>query len=505
MGKTLRKFLKGTSADDINAIESNIDNPSVKVYDVVGTNEFKCKDILRDREHASCEEVCMQLSEKLDLGFITSQLLGLQVKDKSNDVKWLSAKDPVSTKSGEEICLRLRHIPTQHGCGRLKDLDKKGLEYVYFQVAHDFLHETLPLKGNIEKSDGLGTVTLSLLIKLRLETEQRQTATEDLNHFLETTNVASFVPKCFKNDNVIDNYTLKKSIWTKMKNLHEKYPASKQSSKDLMKSYLEHILGKEFLKPHFYEESFEAKRLLPSLSNVGILVDKGAKIPEIKLMDRELGTEHFKCWIKDLSSLEVNQRTVGTETFYVVQIARVNGIPENVCFESESDAKSFVTCLESFSRLTSDYYSSLCPTLAPEWFREMFFARVHGPSSPKYLERILQVKYDCRPERYILCKSTLAYNEYYLISFNNRRKLQIRPVGEVVHTERGYELKGEDVEPVRDLKTLLRQTVIRKNLATTSSIPVRPQAEVCDILYQLLQDKPVPRLVEEDEIGRAHV
>ena len=290
MGKKLRKFFKGTSADDINSIESNIDNPSIKVYDVVGTNEVKCKDILRDRENVSCDEVCIQLSEKLNLGFITSQLLGLQVKDKSNGVKWLSAQDPVTAKSGEEIYLRLRHIPTQNGCGRLKDGDKKGLEYVYFQVAHDFLHETLPLKGNIEKSDGLGTVTLSLLIKLRLETEQQQSATENLNHFLETTNVASFVPKCFKNDNVIDNHTLQKSIWKKMKNLHEKYPASKQSSEDLMKSYLEHILGKEVLKPHLYEESFEAKRLLPNLErgDVTILTDKGATIPQVKLMDKEL-------------------------------------------------------------------------------------------------------------------------------------------------------------------------------------------------------------------------
>ena len=49
------------------------------------------------------------------------------------------------------------------------------------------------------------------------------------------------------------------------------------------------------------------------------------------------GTEHFKCWIKDLSSLEVNQRSVGNETCYEVQIARVNGIPE--VFISAPDKK----------------------------------------------------------------------------------------------------------------------------------------------------------------------
>ena len=52
-----------------------------------------------------------------------------------------------------------------------------------------------------------------------------------------------------------------------------------------------------------------------------------------------------------------------------------------VYFPSEADAKSFVSCLESLSRLTCDYYGSLCQTVAPDWFREMLHAGVHGPSS----------------------------------------------------------------------------------------------------------------------------
>ena len=44
-------------------------------------------------------------------------------------------------------------------------------------------------------------------------------------------------------------------------------------------------------------------------------------------------------------------------------------------------------------------------------------------------------------------------------------------------SERGYILQGANIEPTRDLKTLLRKSVIIKGLVTANSIPVRPQAE----------------------------
>ena len=291
MGSRLRRFFQTASADDISAIETDLNNPTIKVYDITERNGHKFRELLPHAESPICEQICMKLGQKLGLGFLTSQLLSLQVKDvKKKCSKWLCAQDSVKTESGKDLYLRFRHIPTKLGCSRLKELDKRGLEYLYFQISDDFLHENLDLKSNIIKSDGLGLVTISLLIKLRLDTEQNSGNLEDLGAFLKTTDVTSFVPKSFMNDNFIEKLTLKKSIEKHLRSLHEKYPAANHSSKDLMKSYLEHILGKDVLKAHYYEESFEDGMVVSgsAMVEIGVQVDKGTSIPVIKLINKQM-------------------------------------------------------------------------------------------------------------------------------------------------------------------------------------------------------------------------
>ena len=285
------KRLFQTPADDISAIERDFNNPAINVYDITESHAYKIKDILPVVESPVCEQVCVKLAQKLGVGFFTSQLLGLHVTDlKTKCSKWLCPQDSVTAEPGQEIFLRLRHIPTKPGCSRLKEWDKKGLEYLYFQISDDFLHENLDLKGGIAKPDGLGLVTISLLIKLRLVTEQTIGNSEDLSAFLKSTDVTSFVPKSFIKDNPIDKLTLKKSIKEHLSSLHKKYPADKHSSKDLMKSYLEHILDKDVLREHFYVESFEGGMVVSGSSTVeiGVQLDKGTNAPSIKLINKQL-------------------------------------------------------------------------------------------------------------------------------------------------------------------------------------------------------------------------
>ena len=287
MGSKLRKIFQSTDADDINAIEIDINNPAVKVYDLARNSVYKVKDITAGAENITCEEICLKLSERLGIGVISSHLLGLQVSNSRNGCqKWLSPKDTVTVESGEEVFLRFRHIPTKLGCRKLTEEDKHGLSYLYFQISDDFLHEKLPLQGNIGISDALGLVTLSLLIKLRLETESRSTDSEDLNLFLKTVDVVSFVPRLFMSDSLIGKIKLNKSICQKLKSIHKSYPASHHNSKDLMKCYLEHILSKDFLKAHFYEETFKARRLVrgSELVDVAVQVDKGINVPVVQLI-----------------------------------------------------------------------------------------------------------------------------------------------------------------------------------------------------------------------------
>ena len=47
------------------------------------------------------------------------------------------------------------------------------------------------------------------------------------------------------------------------------------------------------------------------------------------------------------------------------------------------------------------------------------------------------------------------------------------------------------------MREIVNKTLSSKSHTNLSQLPF---IAVCDILYQLLQDKPVPRLVEEDEI-----
>ena len=285
----LKRLFQATP-DDISSIEGDCHNATITVYDITEQRAYKCKDILPDVEFPVCEQICIKLAKELGIGFFASQLLGLQVRDiKTKCSRWVYCQDHVKADPGEEICLRLRHIPTKQGCSRLKEWDRTGLEYLYFQISDDFLHENLKL-DSIAKGDGLGLVIISLLIKLRLSTEQSAGKPEDLNAFLKSTDVISFVPKTFMNKNFLDKITLRKSIKEKLCEVHRNHPADKRSSLDLMTIYLEHILGKDDLADQFYQEVFEGEMVVSGLSTVqiGIQVDKGNSALSIKLINTQL-------------------------------------------------------------------------------------------------------------------------------------------------------------------------------------------------------------------------
>ena len=318
MGSKLRRLFSTTDAIDINAIENDTNNPAIKVYDIAGRIVYKLKGILPGKEGITCEEICLELGEKNRIGVITSQFLGLQVRGiRNGNIKWLCPRDSVNVEPGEEIFLRIRHIPTKLGCSNLIEEDVGGLRYLYYQISDDFLQENLPLDGNIAKPEGLGLVTLSLLIKLRLETEESgSTNSEDLDEFLKTVDPVSFVPKSFSKGNILKKWKLKKSICNHLKSIH----ATKRSSKDLMKCYLDHILGKDVLKSHFYQETFDAKWLVldSGLADVEIQVDKGTTIPDLKLIssNRVSIVQSFYNTSSYNTELDVTRSCCGSQIFY---------------------------------------------------------------------------------------------------------------------------------------------------------------------------------------------
>ena len=290
MAKLLRECLKaGTIADNI---ESDDGQSVVKFYGISGKGCIDFKELSPDDETLSCDQICMKLGERLGIGVVSSQLLGLQVTNNEDKcTTWLCPKADVSmcVRSRTEVCLRYRHLPSKHKYRKI--MNRKDVEYLYWQILDDFRNERLPLKESFSESEILALATRSLLVDFRLQAEDDS---KSLQKFIKSVqkHIRKFIPNSFwEKDGISKLFKMQsKAIVRRLKQNDKDYPSDKFSPQHFMESFLDHIVDKEVIKTYLYREAFVAD--LPGsdgkVTNVLINVDKGAETPYVSITNKTM-------------------------------------------------------------------------------------------------------------------------------------------------------------------------------------------------------------------------
>lgn len=445
------------------------------------------------------EDLCIQLLKRYfpKMGPAAVQLFGLASIDKKQIPKMLWVNPCITieelkrqilnspTAGGKNIFfLRIRYVPGRKFLHNLPALGPDILKYLYLQCKDDFVKSRL---SDIYEQDikneakARGYAVLSIVIASKMEEK-------DCQDILNKQKLDAFLPSHLV-VRLWRGYQLRKNMKTKT----EEFLAQHSNTKveELLMGYIKDVLNEV---QSYGVERYEAKKVSGSLRPVQITLDvqqheENGNMTQYKGL--YIDNEFFSS-IDDFRSIHITPNHADQKKLsWNVHLDRSNGCPEVLRFDSKTVAESFVSGVNGYYRLITDYYMNLSQQMELPSLQEINRLKCHGPIDTSTAVRKLKTKY-LSDEYYILKQSMQVFDQLAILFCygGQTRKRLIDRKGNM------YCLEGENEEEFKDINCLIKYMAETRNLLPKHPIKVKPQQEPVDVLRKLFVEETIP---DDDE------
>ncbi|XP_077475315.1 non-receptor tyrosine-protein kinase TYK2 [Stigmatopora argus] len=418
----------------------------------------------------AAEQLCISAAEAVGITPLFSTLFALY--DPASCC-WSSPQDVFHPEDGSRLILHYRmrfYFRNWHGFNEkepavtrfavksetdgsadgLPLLEIKSVEYLFAQAKYEFVNELIPMENvsseeelNHFKNESLGLAMLHLM-HLALQTGKT------MQRVAKKTSFEKCIPKSFakhiSEDKVLTKLRIRWMFGRSMRTYQHKIEAKRPDTKELMCKYL---CALEYLAPRFGTETFSVRQLRLSQDDQDGSLDaaKGdggtAAVATHELM---VSSIHGLQWrettcCETASSLlngdckrKTNQGPSPPNEASPIQWTPFCDFPEiihiaindaNVCISTEDnkcmevemisnkEARSFISLLDGYYRLTADAHHYLCRELAPPKVLLSEANGLHGPLHDDFVLHKLK-KEQAEEEACLVRWSVLDYNRLVL-------------------------------------------------------------------------------------------
>nr|XP_034310862.1 tyrosine-protein kinase JAK2 isoform X4 [Crassostrea gigas] len=447
------------------------------------------------------EDLCIQLLKRYfpKMGPAAVQLFGLASIDKKQIPKMLWVNPCITieelkrhilnspTAGGKNtFFLRIRYVPGRKFLHNLPALGPEILKYLYLQCKDDFVKSRL---SDIYEQDikneakARGYAVLSIAIASKMEEK-------DCQDILNKQKLEAFLPSHLVM-RLCRGYQLRKIMKTKT----EEFLAQHSNSKveELLMGYIKDVLNEV---QSYGVERYEAKKVSGSLRPVHITLDVQQHEENGNTQYKGLFIDNeFFSSIDDFRSIHITPNHADQKKLsWNVHLDRSNGCPEVLRFDSKTVAESFVSGVNGYYRLITDYYMNLSQQMELPSLQEINRLKCHGPIDTSTAVRKLKTKY-LSDEYYILKQSMQVFDQLAILFCYGGQTRK----GLIDKKENMYCLEGENEEEFEDINCLIKYMAETRNLLPKHPIKVKPQqvfTEPVDVLRKLFVEEIIP---DDDE------
>ncbi|XP_052682787.1 uncharacterized protein LOC128163279 isoform X5 [Crassostrea angulata] len=447
------------------------------------------------------EDLCIQLLKRYfpKMGPAAVQLFGLVSIDKKQIPKMLWVNPCITieelkrhilnspTAGGKNtFFLRIRYVPGRKFLHNLPALGPEILKYLYLQCKDDFVKSRL---SDIYEQDirneakARGYAVLSIVIASKMEEE-------DCQDILNKQKLEAFLPSHLV-VRLCRGYQLRKIMKTKT----EEFLAQHSNTKveELLMGYIKDVLNEV---QSYGVERYEAKKVSGSLRPVHITLDVQQHEENGNTQYKGLFIDNeFFSSIDDFRSIHITPNHADQKKLsWNVHLDRSNGCPEVLRFDNKTVAESFVSGVNGYYRLITDYYMNLSQQMELPSLQEINRLKCHGPIDTSTAVRKLKTKY-LSDEYYILKQSMQVFDQLaILFCYGGQTRKRL-----IDKKENMYCLEGEneeEFEEFEDINCLIKYMAETRNLLPKHPIKVKPQQEPVDVLRKLFVEEIIP---DDDE------
>ncbi|XP_049601369.1 non-receptor tyrosine-protein kinase TYK2 isoform X2 [Syngnathus scovelli] len=381
-------------------------------------------------------------------------------------------------------------------------LEIKSGEYLFAQAKHDFVNELIPMEiMNTEeelsrfKSESLGMAMLHLM-HLALQTGST------LQRVAKKTSFIKCIPKSYAKHISEDRLVTKMRLWwifeRSMRNYQHSMDAKQPDVKEIFCKYV-HAL--ECLAPRFGSETFAARHLRLSgddeatsghASSIG---DGGASATHELMVSATKGLQ----WREATGCEKANNTTIGdyrrktkrrpsqtseaapvewTPFCDFPDIIHIGLTEANVCISTQDykcmevemssgqEARSFISLLDGYYRLTADAHHYLCHEVAPPRVLLSEANGLHGPIHDDFVLHKLK-KEQAEEEACLVRWSVLNYHRLVLAVTNKPQNGSIssHKLFCIQHKDSVFSLDGwqERFSTVKELTNTLKDFILKSD------------------------------------------
>ncbi|XP_062570651.1 tyrosine-protein kinase JAK2-like isoform X1 [Saccostrea cucullata] len=446
------------------------------------------------------EDLCIQLLRKnfTKMGPAAVQLFGLASIDKKRTPKMLWVNPCITmeelkkqilnspTANAKNIFyLRIRYIPGRKFVHNLPILGQDLLKYLYLQCKDDFVKSRL---SDIYEQDikneakARGYAVLSIVIAIKMENKNYE-------EVLNKQKLDSFLPSHLI-VRLWRGYQLKKNMKTKTEEFLLQH--STTTVEELWLGYIKDVLNEV---QSYGVERYEAQQVTtgsPRPVRITLDVQQHEENGGNQYKGLFIHNEFFSS-IDDFRAIHISpNHAEEKKKSWNVHLDRSNGCPVVLRFESKSVAESFVSGINGYYRLITDYYMNLYQQMELPTLQEINRLKCHGPIETNTAVRKLKTKY-LSDEYYILKQSMLVFDQLAILfccGGQTRKRLIDQRKGQ-------YCLEGEEEEKFKDINSIIRYMSEVRNLLPKHPVKVKPQQEPVDVLRKLFVEEIIPDEEEE--------
>ncbi|KAK3088870.1 hypothetical protein FSP39_024808 [Pinctada imbricata] len=439
--------------------------------------------VLEQKDYTkTVEDVCVRLLKDNyeNLGPAAVQLFGLASFDSKRSPK-IIWKNPSSTfqdvvKNQEnqnyEYYLRLRFVPKyEEQLEKLPNFGSDLVRYLFYQCSDDYVKDRLKkIFGkhidNGPKKRGYAVLHMSIEIK-----EEGKDGPE-------------YIKKYKKMEDFLPPAEIPRHFWNLFKKLILEWNIKDQLDKhwesccrlpveELMLAYIRDVVQMVGI---YGIEQYQADKVdgTKEKKEVSLVINVHTKDADMKglYLDETLFSR-----IEDFHSVSIIPAVQSTAVN--VHLDRSEGHSQVLGFTSMEVAESFVSGLNGYYRLLSDYYMSLCQQVEPPSQKTLTDLRCHGPVETDYAVEKLKHRYSDE-QYYILKQHVTAFNSYDIIFSYQQQYRRL-----TIHKEKGKFRIEKDEERFDSLKKLINHMVEVRMALPSNPQCVRPRPEPCHNLRRL--------------------
>ncbi|XP_034246604.1 tyrosine-protein kinase hopscotch [Thrips palmi] len=336
----------------------------------------------------TAEDVCIKISKDLNIGPVARYLFALRLPDKN---VFLGPNILLSLLKSNAFVFRVRFKVPQPE--RLEAIDVGAYNYFFHQARKDFVDGEVPdisFKKRDQKKEALGLAITDMYLYKVEKGVEISAVVQDYKRFF---------PKEVQNHHSI---FLKKPIRENLCRIEE----HKLESVYIKRRWIEQFRE---MAPSYLTEEFT---VLPGdgseIRSLSVRVDPfNEQCPGIQVKpDGKKDWVHL-CSIEDLCYVAVKFDNT-------VEISRKNGIPSHMKFPCISIMISFVSLLDGYYRLMTNWTFNLCKEVRTPSLQRLQSTSCHGPVGMEFSYTKLKEKRDNDPGCFLLRESESDYDVYFL-------------------------------------------------------------------------------------------